>query len=213
MDKTYNVNGSAPPRTKRTADLEGPDFYPTPLWATHALLGHETFEGDIWEPACGNGAMSKVILDAGYDVYSSDLFARGFGEQRDFLGSDRRVSNIITNPPYHSAEAFFHKAWDNTERKIAFLLRLAFLEGVNRNKTIYQVKPPARVWVFSERVTMYMADPVDENFLPKEDKTPKKNSGTTQYAWFVWDKYHTGNTELKWLTPGYKAKYKTAGKA
>ena len=50
------------------------DFYPTPPEATIALLNSEKFgEGTIWECACGNGAMSKVLKDSGYKVYSSDL--------------------------------------------------------------------------------------------------------------------------------------------
>jgi len=30
------------------------DFYPTPPEATNALLDRETFDGPIWEPACGD---------------------------------------------------------------------------------------------------------------------------------------------------------------
>jgi len=44
-----------------------------------ALLSVETFEGSIWEPACGDGAISKVLLAAGFDVVSTDLIDRGFG--------------------------------------------------------------------------------------------------------------------------------------
>ncbi len=72
MDVTYNINGSYKPTTKRFADLCGPDFFPTPRWATHALLDNEEFFGDIWECACGSGDMSEVIKSFGYDVYSSD---------------------------------------------------------------------------------------------------------------------------------------------
>jgi hypothetical protein len=53
MDSTYNLNGGFKPTLKRFADLEGPDFYPTPEWATYALLDNERFEGRLWEPACG----------------------------------------------------------------------------------------------------------------------------------------------------------------
>ena len=49
MDTTYNINGSFKPTIKRFADLSGPDFFPTPRWATHALIDNEEFEGDIWE--------------------------------------------------------------------------------------------------------------------------------------------------------------------
>ena len=38
MDARYNLNGAYKPALKRTADLNGPDFYPTPAWATHALI-------------------------------------------------------------------------------------------------------------------------------------------------------------------------------
>ncbi len=46
MDKTYHLNGAFKPTTKRSADLDGPDFYPTPPWATFALIDNERFRGD-----------------------------------------------------------------------------------------------------------------------------------------------------------------------
>ena len=66
-------------------DREKDDFYPTPELATQALLDRQKFQGDIWECACGNGAMSKVMINNGYNVYSSDLIDRGYGERKDFL--------------------------------------------------------------------------------------------------------------------------------
>jgi hypothetical protein len=63
MDATYNLAGANKPTTKRIADLAGPDFYPTPAWATYALIDNEKFSEDIWEPACGDGAMSKVLAE------------------------------------------------------------------------------------------------------------------------------------------------------
>ena len=78
------------------------EFYPTPPEATRALLSVESFEGDIWEPACGDGAISKVLEAAGYQVVSTDLIDRGFGAGgHNFLKSSRPLAkNIITNPPY-----------------------------------------------------------------------------------------------------------------
>ena len=94
MDATYNLNGGFKPTAKRRADLEGPDFYPTPRWATAAFIDNEKFHGDVWECACGDGSMSDVILDAGNHVMSSDLYDRRYGETgHDFMTSDRRVSN------------------------------------------------------------------------------------------------------------------------
>ncbi len=196
MDTTYNLNGGYKPTLKRFADLDGPDFFPTPAWATHALIDNEEFVGDIWECACGNGAMADVLETTGNRVIATDLHDRGYGEGGiDFLETKRVVPNIVTNPPYNAAEGFVHTGLKASTRKFAVLLRLAFLEGANRQRTIFTDTPPSRVWVFSERITFYPAGAV------------QKGTGTTAYAWFVWDKDAQPGTEMKWLKPGYKALY------
>jgi hypothetical protein len=195
MDTTYNLNGGFKPTIKRFADLDGPDFFPTPAWATHALADNETFSGEIWESACGNGAMSRVLELYNSNVHSSDLYNRGFGDAgQDFLKATKKCDNIITNPPYNAAEGFVKNGVELAQSKFALLLRLAFLEGANRANTIFSKHPPSRVWVFSERITFY-----------PEGKTAT-GTGTTAYAWFVWDKNASGS-ELKWIKPGYKSKF------
>lgn len=186
------------PTLKRVADLDGPDFYPTPAWATHALVDNEQFRGDIWESACGNGAMSKVLETTTNTVISSDLYDRGYGKSGvDFLTTEKSVDNIVTNPPFNAAEAFVGRGLIAAKKKFSLLLRLAFLEGAKRQHTIFKRHAPARVWVFSERITFYPQD------------AERKGSGTTAYAWFVWDQDHLGPTELKWLPTGYKERYAT----
>ena len=188
MDSTYSLGGGFQPTIKRVADLDGPDFYPTPAWATHALIDNEQFRGEVWECACGDGAMSAVLTNATSRVESSDLYDRGYGEiGHDFLTTRRRHANIITNPPFHSAEGFVAAGLRAAERKFALLLRLAFLEGANRANTIFHRAPPARVWVFSERITFYM------------NGAQTAGSGTTAYAWFVWDRGHNGPPTIGWL--------------
>lgn len=195
-DATYNLSGGFKPTIKRNADLDGPDFFPTPRWATFALIDNEKFSGDIWESACGDGAMSKVLEETGATVPSTDLFDRGYGERGvDFLNASRLADNIVTNPPYNSAEGFVATGTQLARRKFALLLRLAFLEGANRANTIFSRNPPSRVWVFSERITFYMKG------------ATQAGSGTTAYAWFVWDKDAPSGTELKWFKPGYKARF------
>lgn len=39
----------------------GFDFYPTPPYAVKELLKRENFNGNIWECACGDGAVSEVL--------------------------------------------------------------------------------------------------------------------------------------------------------
>ncbi|HWF64546.1 MAG TPA: hypothetical protein VN685_08050 [Rhizomicrobium sp.] len=195
-DATYNLNGGFKPTTKRSADLGGPDFFPTPAWATFALIDNEKFKGDVWESACGDGAMSVVLEQSGCKVRSTDLYERGYGQAgHDFLKAAKRAGNIVTNPPYNCAEGFVASGVKLAERKFALLLRLAFLEGAHRANTIFSRIPPSRVWVFSERITFYMKG------------AKQAGSGTTAYAWFVWDKDAPSGTELKWFKPGYKARF------
>ncbi len=195
-DPTYNLNGGFKPTVKRFADLDGPDFFPTPPWATFALIDNEKFSGDIWECACGDGTMSRVLEQTGCRVPSTDLYERGYGEAgHDFLAPTRSADNIVTNPPYNCAEGFVASGVKHAHQKFALLLRLAFLEGANRANTIFTRIPPARVWVFSERITFY----------PKGAEV--KGTGTTAYAWFVWDKDAPSTTELKWFKPGYRARF------
>ena len=189
---------SPQPTLKRVADLDGPDFYPTPPWATFALIENEKFSGSIWESACGDGAMSRVLAETGSTISSSDMYDRGFGEAGvDFRFAKSEAENIVTNPPFNAAEEFVHSGLKLAQKKFALLLRLAFLEGAGRQHSIFNKAPPSKVWVFSERITFY----------PKN--VEQKGSGTTAYAWFVWDRDHIGPTQLCWLPTGYKAKYAT----
>lgn len=199
MDATYNLNGGFKPTVKRNADLSGPDYFPTPAWVTFALIDNKKFSGDILECACGDGAMSTVLEETGNSIKSTDLYDRGYGEWgNDFLFTNRRANNIITNPPFHSAEGFVATALKQADCKFALLLRLAFLESANRARTIFKSEPPSRVWVFSERITFYAKG------------AKRAGSGTTAYAWYVWDKDHVGPTELNWFSPGYKKRHNSA---
>ncbi|HTW72146.1 MAG TPA: hypothetical protein VME47_19845, partial [Acetobacteraceae bacterium] len=80
------------------------DFYATPSWVTEALLRHIRFRGQIWEPCCGDGAMSTVLARHGYTVVSTDIADRGFGTPGvDFLACHtvpEGCRSIVTNPPY-----------------------------------------------------------------------------------------------------------------
>lgn len=166
------------------------DLYQTPPHATEALLSAETFEGEIWEPCSGYGAISKVLEGRGYEVYSSDILDDAYGDGGiDFLSTEncRHVPNIVTNPPYRDALPFLKQALRYSDHKVAFLLKLTFLESRKR-KSFFEASPPSRVWVFSERITMW----------PFGEEEPK-NGGTIAYAWFVWDKLSEEEARLGWL--------------
>lgn len=166
------------------------DYYPTHPGATRALLAVERFNGPIWEPACGEGDMSRLIEAAGYDVISTDLIDRGYGEGgRDFLMEwQPRAPNIVTNPPFKEAKTFVERALQLTTGKVAMFLRLAFLEGVERGGWLPKT-PLARVWVMSRRV------PMQRGRLSEAGD----GHGVIAFAWFVWEHGHTGPATIGFL--------------
>lgn len=171
---------------------EKSDFYPTPQRGIEALLSAESFDGPIWEPACGDGAISKVLEAHGYRVASSDLVDRGYGDARiDFLMETRpRAPNIVTNPPFKLAVPFVRKALDLSTGKVAMLLKIAFLEGIERSH-LFANSPLARVHVFSQRLA----------FVPGGTKPLRKldGGGMMAFAWFVWSHGHKGPPTLGWI--------------
>ncbi len=88
------------------------DFYETPEDVTQVLLDYLSISTHykIWEPACGEGKISKVLKENNYDVLSSDIRDVGYEAafKFDFLnGSLKRGQDwIITNPPFSLAEQF-----------------------------------------------------------------------------------------------------------
>lgn len=150
------------------------DIHPTPAPWTHALLDDVDFHGSIWEPACGNGAMSKVIERAGYDVISTNYPHQGYGKKLDFLQSqDPLGDNIVTNPPYKYNSEFIVKAIDlmsMVDGKVAMLLATHALGGVARGR-IWKEYRPISILVVS-------------NSMPN----PYTGHGYSfKHIWVVWD--------------------------
>lgn len=185
----------------RTATADTPnrdvhDFYPTPAVAVRAILDAEPLTGDVWEPACGDGAISRELISRGHRVASTDLYDHGYGSHGvDFLtfqSDGRCCDNVVTNPPFNIAEAFVHKALSVARRKVLTLCRLSWLEGTGRYGSIYNgTTPLARIHVFSSRV----------HFLRSGDVNKSGGGGMVAFAWFVWEHGHSGPTELHHLPP------------
>jgi hypothetical protein len=132
------------------------DLYESPPEAVSALLRVENLPDVIWEPACGPGAIVRVLRAAGRHVYATDLVDYSSPDQDesgwDFL-SERQlpigVQAIVTNPPFKNAGEFVARALDLCPR-VVMLLRLAFLESQKRTP-ILDSGALARVHVFSIR--------------------------------------------------------------
>lgn len=167
------------------------ELYATPPNCTEALLEVESFQGPIWEPAAGNGAIVRVLETAGFLVHATDLHDWGIGAGgQDFLATDTLLApNIVTNPPFSLAEEFATHALNLGARKVCLFLRLAFLEGEARRKGIFTVSPPSRVWVMSKWQTLWRAD----------DPNPRATGGTMAFGWFVWERGHRGAPSVGWL--------------
>jgi hypothetical protein len=169
----------------------GDDLYETPAPVTRAVLNVETFDGTIWEPANGRGAISQVLRAAGYRVVATDLVEYGAEDARggvDFLAQTAApdgVTAILTNPPYKNANEFVRRALTLAPR-VVLLLRLAFLEGTGRSDII-DGGSLARVYVFRNRLPM----------LHRDGWEGPKESSAMGMAWFVWDRNHNGPTELR----------------
>lgn len=168
------------------------DFYATPISATEALMKVENFNGKIWEPACGDGKMSKV-LEKYNKTISSDLYDRGYGTPNiDFLKiKDKNYDNIVTNPPFEFFQEFAETALNIVKYKVALFGKLQALEGQKR-ATFLEISPLKTVYVFKKRVNpLRNGSEVDEN--------GKKWASTMAFAWYIWDKEYSGYPIIKWI--------------
>lgn len=181
--------------SQRHEQLNGLDDFPTPPWATRALLSfvlkaYDTSKLICREPACGRGYMSDVLSDHFAEVWSSDINDYGYGTTIDYLNMDLpEVDWVITNPPFNLAEKFIFKALKESRIGVAVLLRTVFLESVGRYERLFSQQPPSIVAQFVERVPMIKG---------RLDKHAKSATG---YAWFVWEKDAIGSTNVVWIPP------------
>ena len=172
-------------------EREENDYYATPPEAVEHLLKLEKFSPSIWEPACGEGHISKVLEAHGYSVLSTDKIDRGYGlSPCDFLETtdvDSLDMDIITNPPYRYAREFVERALaEVTEgHKVAMFLRLLFLEGKSRRE-FFKNTPPRTVYVSSSR-------------LQCGKNGVFAGANATCYCWMVWEKGYKGDTVIKWF--------------
>jgi ParB-like chromosome segregation protein Spo0J len=185
-------------RDQRKADgsyRQEEDFYRTPEETIRALLSVEKFYEKVWECACGDGAISRVLIDHGYAVISTDLYDRDYGKGGvDFLATTKLLAgDVVTNPPYDDdmPEKFAVHALELGARKVALLCRLTWLEGVERHKRLFRLQQLARVRVFSARQTLWRGD----------DDAAEDDGGMTAYAWFVFEQDHCGSWTGSWLVP------------
>lgn len=173
-------------------ERETNDYYATEPKALELLLEQEHFDKNIWECACGEGHLSKVLETHGHKVLSTDIVDRGYGLGGiDFLQCDSPYNgDIITNPPYRYALEFVKKALDliTDGHKVAMFLKLQFLEGKAR-RAFFEKSPPTTIYVSSSRLHCAMNGDFDKY----------ARSNAVSYAWFIWEKGNAKAPVVKWF--------------
>lgn len=183
---------------QRIEPLDSPDDFPTPPWATRALVEHILDDKpalkamSCLEPACGAGYMARPLREYFADVIAADAYHYGFGKVRDFLQYPYQAASVdwvITNPPFRLAEEFVTRAMSIARNGIAILARSVFLESVGRYEGIFREMPPTKFAQFVERVPMV------------KGRLDRKATTATGYAWLVWEKQASGLPRLMWVPP------------
>lgn len=174
----------------------GDDLYETPEVATRTLLAVEDVPRVVWEPACGPGAIVRVLRAAGREVIAHDLVDWGCPDsvaRRDFL-MERKAPDgaecIVMNPPFKIAEEFVEHAIE-TVPEVYALLRVAFLEGLRWERAL---RPHlARVHVFAPRLPMM--------HRAGWDGPVNSNSGMA-FGWFSFQRHWArkgGQPTINWV--------------
>lgn len=200
-------NGSSAVMAQRHEPPDSLDDFPTPPWATRALieivLGYTSLKNfTAWEPAAGRGIMAEVLAEYFQGVHGSDVHDYGKGYSvGTFVGQgpDRAewdpwgLDWVITNPPFNLAVEFAERALQEAEVGVALLLRANWTEGVERYERIFRRRPPTTIAYFVERVPMVRG------------RWDPDASTATAYAWFVWDVCREGgDTRAIWIPPGQR---------
>ena len=191
MGKSYVMGIGGIPNPDRQED----DYYATPPRAIDDLLSKITLDKNIWEPACGGGALSDKLIELGYNVTATDIKdrdAKKFDGIVDFLkGEHGQVDcDIVTNPPYKLATEFVTKALDTVTigNKVCYFLKIQFLEGAKRYEELYKHNELKHVLVYSKRIS-----------TAKNGEFDRYKTTAMCHAWFVWEKGYQGKPTIDWI--------------
>lgn len=178
--------GSTAVMASRREPPDSLDDFPTPPWATRALLEHVLFGhfdlpphalGSVWEPACNRGLMAEPLREYFGEVHASDIFPYGYGAAADFLDEReplRPFDWIVTNPPFKRGLEFALRALPLARRGVAMFVRTQWIEGAERYRKLFRPQPPHVFAPFVERVALC------------KGRWDPDGSTATSYAWFVW---------------------------
>lgn len=148
------------------------DFYATPEDTCRSALPLLLdFPEVIWEPACGDGAISRVLRGAGYQVIESDINPRVPGaEARSFFDfTEAPATALVTNPPFNLAADWIEHARRLGVEHMLLFLKATFFHAAKR-LDLFKRWPPAAVHPLTWR----------------PDFTGQK-AATMECSWFLWE--------------------------
>ena len=163
-------------------------WHPTPPRGVFALLTVESFAGVLWEPACGDGAISRILEAAGHQVLSTDLVFRGYGRgDHDFLTDHvTLVDHVVTNPPYSAPVGLAAQFVEHALTRIrpggtVCMLLPTKWEAAQRHRLLMQ--RCRSKYTFSRRLAMH-----------RGGYNGKKNNPQLDCSWYVFSNEHAGPT-------------------
>ena len=208
-------NTSAAVMQRRIEPADSLDYFPTPPWATRAMIEFLQAKTDfrlpalsVWEPCCGEMFMVKPLQEAFGSVRASDVIRyTPDHEIIDFTVTgftEPKVDMVFMNPPFRLGLEFIQTALAVAEHAVCAIVRGAFLEGDDRFVEIFDKMPPAYIVQHSERVVMLKHRLVRANAIdPFHRKPGTKASTATSYTWLVWLRDENGDwetdTRLRWI--------------
>lgn len=179
-------------------EREHDDYYATDPVAIDALVRvmGDALPHKVWECACGEGHLSERLKSFGFDVVSTDIVNRGYGEAKDFLSTTEMPDGcqcIITNPPYKHALVFILHALEllPDDGLCIMFLKTTFLEGQKRYEELYCDNNPEMILQFSYRVLCAKNG--------EFEKMRRGGGSAVAYAWYVFRKGYKGDTIIKWI--------------
>lgn len=200
MERREAINGARAIMGSRAEPDDSLDYFPTPPWATRALMERVLpahgikMRGAIREPACGEGHIAEVLREYCPDVYASDIFDYGYADEVvDYLKTDLNFGSdwVVTNPPFGDAALdFVELALSQARIGVAMFFRSQWaVEGVERFTRLFKNRPPTVCAFFVERVNLC------------KGRWDPDGSTATAYCWLVW--HHGAQPRPTfWIPPG-----------
>lgn len=190
------------------------DYYATSPRALELFSPLYPIAHKVFEPSCGEGHLSKWLVEHGHDVLSTDLVDRGYGiggvdffkvgEGGDVFGdcqgtkllrewANGETFDILTNPPYNVSLDYVLHAIEliPDDGHVLMFLKTSWLKGKERKRRLFDINPPRYLYQFSGRIVCAMNGDFERM---------KKCGSAVGYAWYVFNKTNPEHKcEIRWI--------------